>query len=280
MTNKHGETKQMMAEESLKFQGNKFSKPRILLIILAVIALIVLVVGIVLIALSAKKKDCDGKEEKRPGSPGGQTSSAFCEYSEEAKRIGLDDILLRAKKSYYENFPFQLPNDPDATRDEIKKGYKVYNPTPEYIKKVTDAARKLFKEVNETKVDSDKLKPRERKALAQLKHYLKTVFGQPMDMNYYSGHWMTKPTYPSQIFNVGKHLNALLNLFKPENLQDVTVIEEKLMAHKQGILRYAENLRMGVTHGMVYSQEACFASLSIMKSFYLNIALKNATGKS
>ena len=270
----------MMAEESLKFQGNKFSKPRILLIILAVIGLIVLVVGIVLIALSAKKKDCDGKEEKRPGSPGGQTSSAFCEYSEEAKRIGLDDILLRAKKSYYENFPFQLPNDPDATRDEIKKGYKVYNPTPEYIKKVTDAARKLFKEVNETKVDSDKLKPRERKALAQLKHYLKTVFGQPMDMNYYSGHWMTKPTLPSQIFNVGKHLNALLNLFKPENLQDVTLIEEKLKAHKEGILRYAENLRMGVTHGMVYSQEACFASLSIMKSFYLNIALKNATGKS
>ena len=161
------ETSQMMAEDKLKFQGkgkSSFSKSRILFIILAVIALVVLVVGIVLIALAAKRKDCDGRKGgKHPGSSGEEISSEFCEYSDEAKRIGLDDMILRVKKSYYEYHPFQLPGDPDATRDEIKKNYKAYNPTPEYIKQVTDAAWKLLKEVDETKVNSNKLKTREKK---------------------------------------------------------------------------------------------------------------------
>jgi len=280
MADKPGETSQMMAEESLKFGGNKssLSKGRILLIVLAVIAIIILIVGIVLIALAAKKKDCDEKEDKHPGSTGGQISSTFCEYSEEAKRIGLDDIISRVKKSYYENHPFELPNDPDATRDEIKEKYTAYNPTPEYIKQVTDAAWNLLKEVNQTEVDYNKLKPRERKALSQLKHYLKTVFGQPFDMNYYTGHWMMKPSYPSQIFNIGRHLHGMLKRLKPENLQDVTLLETKLKTHNEGMLRYMENLKMGKSHGMVYSQEACIASRNLMKRIYLNIALKNETG--
>ena len=280
MADKPTETSQMMAEESVKIQGKKaaFSKSRIVLIVLAVIAIIILIVGIVLIALAAKKKDCDEKDDKHPGSTDEQTSSTFCEYSEEAKRIGLNDIILRVKKSYYDNHPFQLPNDPDATRDEIKKKYTAYNPTPEYIKQVTDAAWELLKEVNKIKVDYDKLKPREGKALSQLKHYLKTVFGQPFDMNYYTGQWMTKPSYPSQILSVGKHLHDMLKRLRPENTDDVTVIENKLNSHKTGILRYIENLKMGKLHGMVYSQEACIASRNMMKRIYFNIALKNETG--
>ena len=218
------------------------------------------------------------KKDKHHGSSGKQSSSTFCEHSKEAERIGLNDIMLRVKKSYYENHPYQLPNDPEATRDEIKEKYKAYNPTPEYIKQVTDAAWKLLKEVNETKVDYNKLKPRESKALSQLKHYLKTVFGQPSDMNYYIGHWMMKPNYPAQIYNVGRHLHGMLKILKPENLKDVNLIEDKLKAHKHGILRYMENLKMGKTHGMVYSQEACVATVNMMKRMYLNIALKNETG--
>ena len=237
------ETSQMMAEDKLKFQGkgkSSFSKSRILFIILAVIALVVLVVGIVLIALAAKRKDCDGRKGgKHPGSSGEEISSDFCEYSEEAKRIGLDDMILRVKKSYYEYHPFQLPSDPDATRDEIKKKYNAYNPTPEYIKQVTDAAWKLLKEVDETKVDSNKLKTREKKALTQLKHFLKTVFGQPFDMNYYTGHWMMGPTFfcfKQAICNVYKHLSSMLKALKPENLEDVDVIQMKLQSHKEGIV--------------------------------------------
>ena len=271
----------MMAEEKVTFGGNTsaLSKGRILLIVLAVIAIIVLIVGIVLIVLASKKGECGVKDGKPdPGNTGSQTSSTFCEYSKEAKRIGLDDIISRAKKSYYENHPFQLPNDPNVTRDQIKEKYTAYNPTPEYIKQVTDAAWNLLKEVNQTEVDYNKLKPRERKALSQLKHYLKTVFGQPFDMNYYTGHWMMKPSYPSQIFNIGRHLHGMLKRLKPENLQDVTLLETKLKTHNEGMLRYMENLKMGKSHGMVYSQEACIASRNVMKRIYLNIALKNETG--
>ena len=279
----------MMAEEKIKFGGNKsaLSKGRILLIVLAVIAIIILIVGIVLIALAAKKGKCGVKDDKPdPGHAGGQTSSKFdlkfCEYSEEAKRIGLDDIISRVKKSYYENHPFQLPNDPDATRDEIKEKYTAYNPTPEYIKQVTDAALDLLKEVNQAKVDSDKLKPRERKALTQLKHYLKTVFGQPFEMNYYAGHWMMGSTFfcwRQAMCNLGTHLRDMLKRLKPENLQDVSLLEIKLKTHKEGILTYMENLKMGKLHGMVYSQEACVGSRNALRSYYLNIVLKNETGQ-
>lgn len=75
----------------------------------------------------------DGEEKQQAQVSCEQTLSSFCEYSEEAKRIGLHDILLRAKKGYYEYNPFLLTSDPDATRDEIKEKYIAYNQTPEHI---------------------------------------------------------------------------------------------------------------------------------------------------
>ena len=280
MSGEPDEASGMMAEDNLKYLGNKpstISKRRIIFIFLVVVAVVVLIIGIVLIALASKKKGCDDHEKE-----GKQTLASFCEYSEEAKRIGLDDILQRAKKSYYENNPFQTPNDPEATRDEIKKMYTAYNPKPEYIKQVTDAARRLLKEVNETKVDTNKLKPREAKALSQLKHFLKTVFGQPYDMNYYTGHWMMGPTffcYKQAICNGGKHLSSMLKRLKPENLEDVELIEEKLKSHKEGILQYKKNVMMGKFHGMVYNQEACVGSANAIRSLNLQIAMKNETGE-
>ena len=270
-----------MVDETLAFKGNK-PKSRIWLIVFAVIAVIVLIVGVVLLVLATKKyKDAEEIKNKDSGSKDKQTSSSFCEYSKEAKRIDLDGILARVKKTYYEKLPFKLPDDPDVTREDIKKKYSAYNPTPGYIKSVTDAARNLFKEVNEIKVDSDKLKPRERKALSQLKHYLKTTFGQPFDMNFYAGDWMMGPTFycsKQPICDVGKDLQGMLKNLKPENLEDVSMIESKLQVHKEGILRYMENLKMGKIHGMVYSQEACESGRNALKRKHLNIALNNETG--
>ena len=275
------EKSQMMQEGGPIFKGNKSvsSKARILLIVLAIIAVIILIVGIVLIALAAKKKNYKGEETGNKGSAEKQVGS-FCEYSEEANRIGLDDIILRTKNAYYEKLPFRLPTDPDATREDIKEKYSAYNPTPEYIKSVTDAARELYKEVNETKMDSNKLKPRERKAISQLKHYLKTIFGQPFDMNFYAGDWMMGPTFicKQPICTIGTDLKAMLESLKPENLEDLELIESKMKIVKEGILRYMENLKMGKLHGMVYSQEACVSGRDTLKRKYLNIALKNETG--
>lgn len=266
----------MKAGQPLTFTTSK-SNSRILLTVFAVIALVALIVGIVLIVLAVKKEG----DNSNSGHSNSDDAISFCEYSEEAKRIGLDEMISKVKKTYYEKLPFKLPSDPDATREDISKNYKAYNPTPDYIKSVTDAARDLFDDVNEIKVNSNKLKPRERKALSQLKHYLKTVFGQPFDMNFYAGDWMLGPTFycsKQPICEVGKHLEEMLKRLKPQNLEDVTLIENKLKDHKKGILRYMENLKMGKLYGMVYSQDACISGRNALKRKYLNIAIKNETG--
>ena len=272
----------MTLDETLAYKRNR-SNSRIWLIAFAVIAFIVLIVGIVLIVLAIKKEGDSGHSDETQKEP---LSVSFCEYSKEAKRIELDDIISKVKKTYYEKMPFMLSDandpDPDATREDIAKKYSAYNPTPEYIKGVTDAARDLFKEVNEISVNSDKLKPRERKALSQLKHYLKTVFGQPFDMNFYAGDWMLGPTFycsKQPICDVGKHLHGMLKSLKPRNLEDVILIEDKLKVHREGIRRYMENLKMGKLHGMVYSQEACVSGRNALKRKYLKISIKNETGK-
>ena len=132
MSGKPDEKSEMTIEDKQEIQGKKssISKSRILFLILVVIAFVVLIIGIVLIALSFKKRDCaqndDGEEKQQAQVSGEQTLSSFCEYSEEAKRIGLHDILVRAKKSYYEYNPFLLTSDPDATRDEFKEKYTAY----------------------------------------------------------------------------------------------------------------------------------------------------------
>ena len=272
-----------MGNESVTFRGNKswFSKARILTVVVVLVAVIVLVVGIVLIAMANKKsKDCQRTEENMQGSTDKQ-ASLFCNYSEEAKRIDLDGVIEKVQRTYYELHPFELPNKPGVTRDELKANYKAYDPTPSHIKVVTDSARRLLAEVSKTEISFDKLKPRERKALAQLKHYLKTVFGQPFDMNYYAGDWMMGPTFicKQPICRHGLHLHDALVKLKPENLDDVKTIQQKLITHKQGILKYIENLKLGKLHGMVYSQEACVAGRDSLKRRYLNIALDNETGK-
>jgi len=269
----------MTDDETLApYKGNR-SNSRTWVTVFAAISFIVLIVGIVLIFLAVKKEGDDSANSD--GTEKETLSASFCEYSKEAKRIGLDDILSRVKKTYYEKLPFKLPDDPDATREDIKKKYSAYNPTPEYIKGVTDAASNLFKEVNGMSVNSDKLKPRERKALSQLKHYLKTVFGHPFDMNFYAGDWMLGPTFycsKQPICEVGQHLQGMLQSLKPENLQDLTFIENKLKGHKKGILRYMENLKMGKLHGMVYSQEACVSGRNALRGKFQNIASENETG--
>ena len=267
----------MMNEETTAIRRSK--RGRALLIALVVISLTVVVVGIVLIILAVQRNgSTDMKSDQ--GKSTSQTSTSYCDYSEEATRIGLEAILSRTKKSYYKNLPFQLPNDPDVSREKIIDKYTAYNPTPEYIKQVTDAARKLLEDVEHMKVDSGKLKTRERKALSQLKHYLKTVFGHPFDMNYYAGDWMMGPTFycKQPICNVGKHLHDLLIFLKPQNLQDMKVIEDKLETHREGILRYMENLKLGKMHGMVYSVDACISGQNSLKRKFLNINLKNASG--
>ena len=208
--------------------------------------------------------------------------SSRCDFSEEAKRVGLGEFLDRVKATYFKLHPYDVYWDPDVTNDRIRSEFVGYDPTPSVIKNRTDTALGLLREINGTKINTDSLKPRERKALAQVKHYLQHMFGQPYDVNYYAGDWMMGPNlfcWQEMCYQGYAVYNALGLYHKPYNASDVQLIEKKLKTHKAGILRYIENMKMGVRKGMIRSVEECVAGINTIKRQYLNISLYNSTGK-
>ena len=206
-----------------------------------------------------------------------------CWFSDEAQKAGLAEFLDRVKSTYYKLHPYDVHHDPEVTTDQVKAEYVAYDPTPSVIKNRTDTALALLKEINDTQINTDLLKPRERKALAQVKHYLQHVFGQPYGANYYSGDWMMGPNLDC-MQEICDHGNAVYNGIgqhhKPHSVRDVEDIERKLKTHKQSILQYIENLKMGVSAGMVRSKEACKIGLGAIRKKYSNIYLSNETGES
>lgn len=148
----------MKVDEYFEFKGNKFSI-RIWLIVFVVIVFIVFIVGIVLIVFVVKKEGDNLKYLNL------DDIVFFCEYFEEVKWIGLDEIILNVKKIYYEKMFFWLLGDLDVICEDILKNYKVYNLMLDYIKGVIDVVRDFFKDVNKIKVNLNKFKLRECKVL-------------------------------------------------------------------------------------------------------------------
>ena len=287
----------MISEDAgTKFGGGK--KERIITIALLVIALIVLIVGIVLIVVAATKKDdksaststtMEPQKKSSPSEPGPTATvpitkapSGRCDFSKEAQNAGLPEFLGRVKSTYFKLHPYEVAYDPDVTPDRVKTEYVAYDPTPAVIKNRTDTALALLKEISDENINTNKLKPRERKALAQVKHYLQHMFGQPYDVNYYAGDWMMGPNlfcwqeicaHGYGVYNgIGRH-------HKPYNFDDVKLIESKLKTHKAGFLQYIENMKMGVRRGMIRSTEECEAGLNAIKRRYLNTSRYNETGE-
>lgn len=292
----------MISEEGANVK--KVGKARIVTLILLAVAVIFLVVGIVLISVASSKKEGQhvksgsgdaqrGNGEKptsaKPTSanqtsakPTSAPTETSCAFSEEAQRTGLHEFLSRVKNTYYKLHPYDVYYDPDVTTSRIKEEYVAYDPTPSVIKERTDAALALLKEISSKSIDTDKLKPRERKSLAQVKHYLQHVFGQPYDVNYYAGDWMLGPNLFcwQEICSHGYGIYNGIGLYhKLHNASDVNLIETKLKTHKKGILQYIENMKMGVRSGMIRSVEECKAGLNAISRRYLNVSLHNETGK-
>ena len=297
-----GSNQMMISEEGANVK--KLGKARIVTLILLAVAVIFLVVGIVLISVASSKKEGQhvksgsgdaqrGNGEKptsakptsaKPTSakPTSAPTETSCAFSEEAQRTGLHEFLSRVKNTYYKLHPYDVYYDPDVTTSRIKEEYVAYDPTPSVIKERTDAALDLLKEISSKSIDTDKLKPRERKSLAQVKHYLQHVFGQPYDVNYYAGDWMLGPNLFcwQEICSHGYGIYNGIGLYhKLHNASDVNLIETKLKTHKEGILQYIENMKMGVKSGMIRSVEECKAGLNAISRRYLNVSLHNETGK-
>ncbi|CAH3138463.1 unnamed protein product [Pocillopora meandrina] len=244
-------------QRSIKFEGRD-SKFRIVSLVLLAVGVIFLVVGIVLTVIALKEKDektHDSNIAKR------ETSlSGGCDGSEEAKRIGLDEFLSRVQATYYELHPYDVFQDPDVK---------------------TETSLALLKEITDKKINEDALKSRERKAIAQVKHYLQHIFGQPYDVNYYAGDWMLGPNlfcWQAICYHGYGVYQGLGSYHKPFNASDVELIEKKLKTHKAGILQYIENMKIGVRRGMVRSVEECKAGIDSIELVYSGISLHNATG--
>lgn len=204
-----------------------------------------------------------------------------CSYSEEAKRSGLAAFLRKVQDKAFDVQPFLIAHKPKVTGSEVQLKYKAYDPSPSKLQHVTDTAKSLLRELNDMIINENKLKSRERKALSQLRHFLRHIFGTPFDGNYYFGDYLLGPNVFcwQPICTVGISLGKTLPLFKPSDAQGLEILIEKLTEVNQTFKIYTDNLRYGVTAGMVRSVEECEAGLNSIQRYYFNISFSGPSGK-
>lgn len=100
---------------------------------------------------------------------------------------GLLDFVNKLKVVFYQLHPYEVSYKPRVSADEVRKNFKAFDPTPSSIKNITDTSRSLLQELNTLHINTELLKTRESKALAELKHFLEHSFGNVYDFDYYSG---------------------------------------------------------------------------------------------
>lgn len=292
----------MLMEESFgrvryKYGASWITKERLAVFLLIFLGIVLVITGISLLALSNSKAPNCGHVDREPRARTATTSPSreqtsnwgLCEYSHEAQRIGLAEFMGKVKSTYYKHHPFNIVYDPDvfyenlefAVVERVKAEYVAYDPTPSVIKSRTDASLALLEEFNNIDFNLNALKPRERKSVAQIRHYLQHMFGQPYDMNYYTGDWMMGPNlfcWQPVCYHGFDVYNGIGLYHKPYDVSDLKLLKEKLETHKAGILQYIENMKMGIRKGMVRSVEECLAGTDSIKRKYLNVSLYNETG--
>ncbi|KXJ22647.1 uncharacterized protein LOC110252025 [Exaiptasia diaphana] len=233
------------------------------------IAIIVLIVGIVLIVKSTDKDTSSGSKE----------ASDRYKFSNEALSSGFAKFLQKVQDSDFEVFPEAIVYKPNVTVDEIKRVFKPFDSSWKNLKKRTDTAKELLDEVKDLTINTNKLKPREKKALFRIKHYLQFNFAVPYDGNYYAGDYMMGPNLfcwqpicgvPSQV--------ASLRYFQPKEVKDLEVLQDKLALFNQTYHSYIQNLKDGIKAGMVRSVEECKAGLDAIKRTAFKVALNGPEG--
>ena len=198
-------------------------------------------------------------------------------------RIKLENILNEVKSDYYTIYPNEIYADPGVELVEIVDKYIPYDPNWETLKSRTDHAIKLQQKLKDLNIDKSNLRPREKKAYAQLDHYLGSIFGNPYDENYYAGDWMLGPNhfcwqqicYAPQ--SLGYHFNADQG-FIPRNVTDVEKIIKSIRKLKKTYRVYQDNMVLGVKAGMVRSVEDCNSGRDAFSSKFKNIVREGPKG--
>ena len=238
-----------------------------------------LITGIVLLVKRNNSVNCEtteGSEKEKSR----DKKVERCAFSVEAKRCGLDLFLQKVFDTTYELHPFLISIKPKVSAEEVKMKYKAYDPSPSNLKHVTDKAKSLLEELTRKEINEKKLNLRERKALAQLRHFLKHVFGTPFDGNYYFGDFLLGPNVFcwQHICSVGSSLQQSLGFFKPADASGLEVLIEKLAEVDKTFKTYTDNLKYGVKAGMVRSEEECVAGLDAIKRHFFSISVDGPEG--
>ena len=260
-------------------QTNQQRKLVIIAGIFALVGFILLIVGIVLLTKS-KSKDCDLDEADNDKEKHRQTDR--CSYSAEAELAGVGDFLRKVQYRYFELHPQKLIFKPGGVKpEEMKEKFQPYNPDPKNLKHITDAARALLLELKEMSINARRLKPRENKSLAQVKHFLENNFGIPFDGDYYAGDFLMGPNLFcwQSICNVGStDIKYGLGNLRPKSLSDVRLVQGKMKLVAKAFTRYIDNLRFGIKAGMVRSKEECIAGINSFKREYFSVSMKGDIG--
>ena len=262
-------------------EGNRGQKLIVSLIVF--LGLLCLMIGVFLVIYAKSKTDeCERTTNVTSKEFQNKANSLpnFCNLSKEAKKVGLNEFLSKVRAKYNQLFPNLVAYEPNVTAAIIVKRFKAYNASPMALKLKADSALELLQEINNKSIDESRLKLREKKALSQIKFFLKHSFGEPWGSNYYKGEWMMGPNFFfwMSICNVPRELSRHLPFFKPHCIEDLNVLKQMLAGYKTTFKLYIENLKLGVKSGMVRSVEECKAGLDAIKAVYQEVAQSNATG--
>lgn len=206
-----------------------------------------------------------------------------CGYSNEARSSGLERFLLEAQEKFYELLPHKIASKPGVTSNEIRQRYKSYDSTPTQIKFVTDEITKLTKRLENMNITEDKLAFREKRAKAQLSHWMRHMFpyGVPFAYDYYSGDWMMGPNIFcwSSICFLPMDIDSALPHFQPSSVGEMETLRNKLMEINQTFAQFVENMKSGVAAGMVRTVEECKAGLDGLRKAFRDVDVNGPAGK-
>ncbi|KAL9963384.1 hypothetical protein ACROYT_G026894 [Oculina patagonica] len=238
-----------------------------------------LVAGIVLMIQANTIKT---SEQCQPAQKATRAIKSGCGYSNEARSSGLERFLFEAQERFYELLPHKIAFKPGVTSTEIRQRYKSYDSTPTQIKFVTDEITKLTKRLENMNISENKLALREKRAKAQLSHWMRHMFpfGVPFAYDYYSGDWLMGPNIFcwSSICFLPMDVDSALYHFQPSTAGEMETLRDKLMEINQTFAQFVKNMKLGVAAGMVRTVEECKAGLDGLRKAFRDVDVNGPAG--
>lgn len=257
-----------MAQNSIKI---------IVCVLLVVVGIACIISGIVLL----HKKSVASCQKNLYREETSSLPPVTCNYSKEALRVGLPEFLQKVQDTYYDLHPEKIYLKPKVTTKEIWEKFQGYDPSPAKLKLITDKSFELLEEIKAKKIMKHQLKPRERKSLSQVMHYLQHVFGTPYSGNYYTGDYLLGPGF--FCFSMQPECSFVKNWLSgtqaPSSVEEVHLLLDKIKTLNHTFSQYRQNLIDGAKAGMVRYIDDCKKGLNDFFIFYKGGRMNEIEGK-